>query len=210
MTGSALAMNPQVTAGLISGGVALAVAVLGIAGAIVAQTFAARRAFENSLAVFEREHAAQERQQQEQARRDDAYRFAQQRRSTYGRFGSLSREFTDAVDTERTAVKNLERIGRQRDRTRSSSADLETSAETAEQLVANAQERKRRLERECGTAHEEIYLLGSPEVRQAADQLWNAARQATHSASGDYLAARATFLDAVRQELGISPLPPLP
>jgi hypothetical protein len=61
------------------------------------------------------------------------------------------------------------------------------------------------LEREYGTAHEEIYLLGSAEVRQAADQLWRAARQATHSASGDYLAARAAFLDAVRQELGISP-----
>ena len=205
MTGSALAMNPQVTAAVISSGVALAVALLGIAGAIVAQTFAARRTFENSLAVFERQRTAQGRQQQEQARREDAYRFAQQRRSTYGRFVSLAREFTEAVDTERTAVKNLERIGRQRDRIRSSSADLEISAEAAEQLVANAQERRRRLEREYGTAHEEIYLLGSPEVRQAADQLSSAARQATHSGSGDYLAARAAFLDAVRQELGISP-----
>jgi hypothetical protein len=57
--------------------------------------------------------------------------------SAYGRFVSLAREFTEAVDTERTAVKNLERIGRQRDRIRSSSADLEISAEAAEQLVAD-------------------------------------------------------------------------
>ena len=131
VTGPEIAMSTSVTAALVSGGAALVVALLGIAGAIAAQLVATRRAFENSLALFERQHARQEasrkQEREEEAHREDAYRFAEQRRSTYGRFVRLAREFVGAVDAERTVAKNLERIGRQRDRTRSSSADLEMS-----------------------------------------------------------------------------------
>jgi hypothetical protein len=197
-------MDSQATAALISGGVALLVAALGIAGAIAAQLFATRRAFGNSLVLQEREYAKQEQERQEQARREDAYRFAEQRRSTYGRFVRLGREFAGAVDTERTVAKNLERIQQQRDRMRPGSPELEMSAGAAEQLVADARERTRRLHGEFGQACEEIYLLASLEVRQAADQLWEAAHQATHSADHDYMAARAAFLDAARTELGIA------
>lgn len=200
-------MSTPVNEALVSGGVALVVALLGIAGAIAAQLVATRRAYENSLALFERQHARQEasskQERKEEARREDAYRFAEQRRSTYGRFVRLAREFVGAVDAERTVAKNLERIGRQRDRTRSRSADLEMSAEAAQQLAVNARERKRRLEGEFGAACEEIYLLGSPEVRQAADHLWDVAHEAAHSAEGGYMAARVAFLEAARQELGI-------
>lgn len=200
-------MSTPVTAALLSGGVALVVALLGIAGAIAAQLVATRRAFENSLALFERQHARREasskQEREEEARREDAYRFAEQRRSTYGRFVRLAREFVGAVASERTVASNLQRIGRQRGRTRSSSADLEMSAGAAEQLVADARERRRRLDGEFGAACEEIYLLGSPEVRQTADHLWDVAHEATHSAERDYMAARAAFLEAVRQELGI-------
>jgi hypothetical protein len=200
-------MSTPVTAALVSGGVALVVALLGIAGAIAAQLVATRRAYENSLALFERQHARQEatrtQERKEEARREDAYRFAEQRRSTYGRFVRLAREFVGAIDAERTVAKNLERIDRQRDRTRSRSADLEMSAEAAEQLVADARERRQRLDGEFGAACEEIHLLGSPEVRQAADHLWDVGHEATHSAEGDYMAARVAFLEAARQELGI-------
>lgn len=204
MTASVLAMSPPVTAALISGGAALAVALLGIAGAIVAQISATRRAFGNSLALLERQRADQERQQQEQARREDSYRFAEQRRSTYGRFANLAREFADAVDSERTSAKNLERADRQRDGIGSSSPGTERRTEEAEHALSEARELKQRLDHELGAAYEEIYLLGSPEVRQAADQLWRAAHEATYSADRDYLATRAGFLDAVRRELGIA------
>jgi hypothetical protein len=200
-------MSTPVTAALISGGIALVVALLGIAGAIAGQLLATRRAFENSLALFEQQHARQEasrkQEREEEGRREDAYRFADQRRSTYGRFVRLAREFVGVVAEERAVASNLERIGRQRDRTQSSSADLEMSAEAAGQLVADARERRRRLDGEFGAACEEIYLLGSPGVWQAADHLWDVAHEAAHSVERDYMAARVAFLEAVRQELGI-------
>lgn len=66
-------MNPQVNAALISGGVALVVALIGIAGAIAAQFVATKRGFANSLALLERQHhqalvlAEQERGDRERA-----------------------------------------------------------------------------------------------------------------------------------------------
>jgi hypothetical protein len=187
------------TAALVSGGAALIVAVLGIGGAIAAQLFTTRHAFENSLALQERQYAKQERERQEQSQREDAYRFAEQRRSTYGRF------VLHAVDTEKEVAKNLERIGRQHGGAGRGSRHLEMSAEPAEQLVADARERTRRLHGEFGTACEEIYLLGSQEVRWAADRLWDEAHKAMHSADSGYTSARAAFLEAARQELGIMP-----
>jgi hypothetical protein len=199
-----MTVNSQLVAALVSGGAAVIVAVLGIGGAIAAQLFATRRAFENSLALQERQYARQERERQQQAQREDAYRFAEQRRATYGRFVRLGREFVDAVDTERTVAKNLQRIGRQRDRMRSSSPELDMSADAAERLVADARERLRRLRAEFGSACEEIRLLGSLEVRQAADRLWDVAQKATHWADRDCDTARTAFLEAVRHELGIA------
>jgi hypothetical protein len=196
-------MDAQVTAALISGGAAMTVAVLGIGGAITAQLFATRHAFENSLALQERQYAKQEHERHEQSRREDAYRFAEQRRSTYGRFVRLAREFLDALEVEHSTAETLGRIDQQRNRSQPGSHDLEMSAETAEQLAVNARERKRRLHGEFGAACEEIYLLGSQEVRLAADQLWDEAHRATHSADGDYNTARTAFLEAARHELGI-------
>ena len=196
-------MDAQVTAALISGGAALTVAVLGIGGAIAAQLFTTRHAFENSLALQEQQYAEQEHERHERSRREDAYRFAEQRRSTYGRFVRLAREFLDAVDVEHSAAENLDRIDQQRSRSRPESHGVEMSAGTAEQLVADARERKRRLHGEFGAACEEIYLLGSQEVRQAADRLWDEAHKATHSADSDYTTARTAFLEAARHELGI-------
>jgi len=196
-------MEAQVTAALVSGGAALTVAVLGIAGAIVAQLFTARHAFENSLALQERQYAKQEKKRQEQSRREDAYRFADQRRSTYSRFVRLAREYLHAVETERAVTKNLEGISRQRDQSARGSPDLEMTARAVERLVADAQERTRRLHGEFGTACEEIYLLGSQKVRQATDQLWDEAHKAMHSSDSSYTAARVEFLEAARQELGI-------
>jgi hypothetical protein len=196
-------MDAQVTAVLISGGAALTVAVLGIGGAITAQLAATRAGFENSLALQERQYAKQEKERQEQSRREDAYRFAEQRRSTYGRFVRQAREFLHVVDMERSAAENLERIDKHRKRIKSGSDGLEMSAEVAGQLVVDARERKRQIHGEFGTACEEIYLLGSVEVRTAADRLWDETHMATNSADSGYTTARTTFLEAARHELGI-------
>jgi hypothetical protein len=144
----------QVTAALISGGAALTVAVLGIGGAIAAQLSTARHAFENSLELQERQYAKQEKERHEQSRREDAYRFAEQRRSTYGRFVRLARDFLHAVDMEQSAAENLERINKRRKLAESWSDGLEMSTETAAQLVSDARERKRQLHGEFGTRHE--------------------------------------------------------
>ena len=85
VAGAEVAMSPQVTAALLSSGAALFVALLGIAGAIAAQLVATRRAFATSLALFERERERRERERVAEARREDEYRFAEQRRSTYAR-----------------------------------------------------------------------------------------------------------------------------
>ena len=195
-------MDAQVTAALVSGGAALIVAVLGISGAIIAQLLTARRAFEHSLALQERQYAKQEQERQAQSRREDVYRFAEQRRGTYVRFVRLAREFLHAVEMERKVTKNIEHI--RRPRTQRVSDGLEMSDKAAEQLVADAKERTRRLHSEFGTACEEIYLLGSREVRRATDQLWDEAHKAVQSADRSYAAARAAFLEAARQELGIT------
>jgi hypothetical protein len=144
----------QVTAALISGGAALTVAVLGIGGAIAAQLSTARHAFENSLELQERQYAKQEKERHEQSRQEDAYRFAEQRRSTYGRFVRLARDFLHAVDMEQSAAENLERINKRRKLAESWSDGLEMSTETAAQLVSDARERKRQLHGEFGTRHE--------------------------------------------------------
>jgi hypothetical protein len=92
-------MSAEVTAAMISGGAALVVALLGIGGAIAAQLVATRRAFANSLALFERQHAAdQESKAQERAkatRREEAQRFADERRLIYAKFLRLVRELRE-------------------------------------------------------------------------------------------------------------------
>ena len=196
-------MDAQVTAALISGGAGLTVAVLGIGGAIAAQLLTTRHAFANSLALQEQQYAKQENERREQSLREDAYRFAEQPRSTYGRFVRLAREYLYAVEVEHSAADTLGRIGHQRNRSQPGSHDLDMSAETAEQLVADARERKRQLHGEFGAACEEIYLLGSQEVRRAADRLWDEAHKATRSADSGYSTARTAFLEAARHELGI-------
>lgn len=78
-------VSSQVAAALISGGAALVVALLGIAGAVVAQMVATRRAFANSLRLFEQEHGKRELEKAAEILREDEYRFADQRRAAYAR-----------------------------------------------------------------------------------------------------------------------------
>ena len=85
MTGPLLTMNSQAATALLSGGIALVVALLGIAGAIAAQLVASRRAFANSLALFERQNAAQKQERAEETRREEARQLAEERKRAYAR-----------------------------------------------------------------------------------------------------------------------------
>ena len=99
MTGPELAMDTMTATTLISGGVAVFVALLGIGGAIVAQLLATRRGFSDSLALFDRQRAAElknrAQQRAEVARREEVQKFADERRLTYAKFLRLARELRE-------------------------------------------------------------------------------------------------------------------
>ncbi|MDQ2877073.1 MAG: hypothetical protein M3Y33_20590 [Actinomycetota bacterium] len=224
-------MSTQVTGALISGGAALVVAVVGIAGAIAAQLLATRRAFANSLALTEREYERRERERAEERHREDEYRHAERRRSTYATMlraaASLylvSLEFAAAAANWRNT------------------RDPELASETPEErereerkwlgLLQDARTRWERATGELEVAFEEIELLASAGVRYPAGEL---ARIASNDPDlgeeplpvsrshptllrpgtpvpgkqhyWNYFEARDAFLDAARSDLGTSLAP---
>lgn len=87
-------MSEQLTVAVISGSVAVVVALIGIAGAIVAQLVTSRKAHRNALALFEKQANEQARVRLEDANRQDRHRFAADRRTTYS---TLMRTAADLV-----------------------------------------------------------------------------------------------------------------
>ncbi|MGP4028509.1 hypothetical protein [Actinomadura sp. 3N407] len=196
-------LSDQLTATLISGGVALIVALLGIGGAITAQLVTTRRTFRNSLALFERQHAEQERVRQESLHREDAHRFTEQRRVVYGRLLRTANDLVLAGDAERAAEKHWERLQRQLDRTRNPTAALRDAAAESRLAADEAREARKKLATETTDLLEEIQLIADDAVRAAADALNARARDAPDVSDRGYGDARAGFLNAARQELGM-------
>jgi len=219
-------MNPQVTAALISAIVALAVALLGIAGAIVSQGVATRRAFRNSLALFERQHSAEtESRLQERAqtaREEDARKFADERRMTYAKFLRLADElvatentsayyYHDALDCD---VEEMRHAGKE-----PSPAELQSRAAEYQRLSSRYLGRHIELKAEIDEVVADIDLLASGTVREAAKLLARSAvalqRRTEHvTAPGmppailpcpepGYDDLRIVFLAKARQELGV-------
>jgi hypothetical protein len=169
-------MNPQVTAAVISASAALVVAVAGIAGAIAAQAIATRRAFENSLGLWQQQLAVQERERLEQSRREDAYRFAEQRRALYARFLRRANDLNWAY------------------------GDLPSSKKQEDD--PDGWERYAKALDQADRLLEEIDLLGSADVRRTADTMFHAAMQQLKP-PGSYSQARKAFLEAAQHELGL-------
>lgn len=196
-------MSDELTAAVVSGGVALVVALLGIAGAIIAQLVTTRRTFQNSLTLFERERAEQERIRRESLQREDAYRFTEQRRVVYGKLLRAANELVLARDAERAAEKRWERLQRQLGRTGAPTEALEVEAAESRQAADEARERKTALNLETTDLLEEVQLIADDPVRTAADELSVQARTADDVSNHGYKQARASFLRVAREELGI-------
>jgi hypothetical protein len=191
-------MNPQVTVALISSGATVAVALLGIGGTIAAQLFATRRAFDNSLALLERqlaqsneaaerERADREQERREQARREDEYRYAEQRRILYAQFLRLSA-------SSKWASWNVES---QHDPGPDAS---EERKEKYKRALEHWIGRDGELGEQLAEAAAEVRVIASSEVRAAAEEMLDA-RQLI--AGGTYDRARNKFLIAVHSELGV-------
>jgi hypothetical protein len=199
VTGPGIAMSAQVTPALISSGAALAVALLGIAGAIVGQFVATKRGFANSLALLERqqaqslalaeqERADRERERREQLRREDAYRYSEQRRSVYASFLRSVRETRDAnwrVWNDNPPEGESEQEKRER----------------RERVITHAYECSDRL----GELEAELEVIASNAVYAAARKLMHTLPRGGEEG---YLPAMEAFRLAVRRELGVAESPP--
>jgi hypothetical protein len=204
VTGPEIAMNTQVTTALISGGVAFVVALLGIAGAIAAQLVATRHAFSHSLALFERQRAAQEtssRQERAEAtRREEEQRFADERRIAYAKFLRLADEIFEA---QRAADNYNEVAVRSREKEKEDPTDHRKRATAeAERRADDCVHRARVAEDQLEEVATEIDLLATEQVRAAAGRL-HLATEWAESAMLEYPDARDEFVDAARRELGI-------
>jgi hypothetical protein len=224
VTSPALALSTQVTTALLSAVVALAVALLGIAGAIAAQVVATRRAFANSLALFERQNAAQERARAGEVRREDARRFADQRRSTYARLLQAADKLQDAGGTAADAMEAWRQIREEKGADDADAAqarredDAERSRKQAGELLA-------RIFGELGVVVDELELLASDDVLRTARELRDAATELVPEDLGipsvdfgtavlsrlifgrsdlTYKQARTAFVEAARRELAVT------
>lgn len=224
-------MDTQVTTTLLSGGVALIVALLGIAGAIAAQLVATRRAFANSLALFERQNDAQERARTEEARREDARQYAEQRRSAYARVLRAAEDLRRAYSPAEQARRALQEL--QDEGVNSGNPDDAHAirVEDARRALREAGDVWARRSQALEEVVDELELLASGDVFRAAGELWAAGTAGPYpedfpAASEELLAAwfwieisgyrgrdlnfgdaRAAFVDAARRELGMPPDP---
>jgi hypothetical protein len=223
VTSTALALSTQLTTALVSAGVALVVAVLGIAGAIAAQVVATRCAFANSLALFEQQNAAQEQARAGEVRREDARRFADQRRTTYARLLQAAGALPSAGWAASEAMKAWHQI---REEKGSDDADPARARreEAAERSMRQAGELWGRLFGELRAVVDELELLASDDVLRTARELRDVAIELlpddfpmvgdvgtaawTHALFGrrdlTYGEARAAFVEAARGEVAVT------
>ncbi|GAA0626532.1 hypothetical protein GCM10010174_52560 [Kutzneria viridogrisea] len=196
-------MTDQMMVASISGGVALLVALLGIAGAIAAQVVATRRTFANSLALFEEQALEARHAREEAARIENRHRFADQKRSTYGRALCLADDVAAACRDKRWAVDKYKRQLDALDRAVQSS---ETVAELAKKYATEADGHRDRANRLFASLAEvvgEIELLSSDAVCSTATHLRDLAYTTNKDQEDRYREARDKFLLSARSELGV-------
>lgn len=194
-------MNDQLPAAWTSGLFALVVALLGIAGAIAAQFVATRRAFENSLALFERQATEDRYARAEAARMEERHRFADQKRSAYSRFLRLVDEISSSWAAAHAAEEAMDRNVLAPERTGSHADYLAQRARDDAIRAKENQDRAQRLIAELDLAAGEIDLLADGAVAAAVLQLRKYAFAADNYRREQYAKAREAFLLAAKREL---------
>lgn len=185
--------------------VQILVALLGIAGAIAAQVVATRRAFANSLALFEEQALEARRAREEETRIENLHRFADQKRSTYSRALRLADSVGAACKDARRADGNYQR---QLDALDHAVQSAETVGRLAKQYAEEADSHRKRAERSFASLAEvvgEIELLSSDAVASAAICLRARAYTTNEDQEERHREARQAFLVASRKELGLQP-----
>lgn len=178
-------MSEQLTVAVISSSVALVVAAMGFIASIRAQIVSTRRAFQNSLALFEKQTADQART-----------RFADTKRTTYGTVIRLADDLVAARAAELAAEGELERA----ERTLQQHGVLRTEVEKRREIVTDAHALVTNRTEQFDQAINEVELLATDPVRASAVALRSAAKESDDT----YSAVREAFLVAARAELGIS------
>ncbi|GAB3879952.1 hypothetical protein GCM10029964_033230 [Kibdelosporangium lantanae] len=178
-------MSEQLTVAVISSSVALVVAVMGFIATIRAQVVSTRRAFQNSLALFEKQTADQART-----------RFADTKRTTYGTVMRLADDLVAVRAAEEHAAVDLERTERAFHQHGLAKAEVERSRGAFTDARTLVTDRTRQLDQ----AINEVELLATDPVRTAAVALRSLAKEPDDT----YPAVREAFLLAARAELGIS------
>jgi hypothetical protein len=178
-------VSEQLTIAVISSSVALVVAVTGFMASIRAQVVSTRRAFQNSLALFEKQTADQART-----------RFADTKRASYSTVMRLADDLVAARAAEDVAAAELDRADRAFQQHGVLKTEVERRGDVASAARALVTDRTAQLDQ----AINEVELLAAATVRTAVAAL----RSAAKTSSDDYPAAREAFLAAARAELGVS------
>jgi len=196
-------VTDQIVVTLISGVVALLVALLGIAGAIAAQMVATRRAFANSLALFEEQALEARHAREESTRIENRHRFADQKRSAHSRALRLADEIAAACKAARIAEERRDKALRSPEYGDNYASFLAQTVRDYENEVQEQRARAEGLTGDLAEAVVEIELLSENPVSSAASWLQQRAYTATEHQESRYAEAREKFLLAARTELGL-------
>lgn len=198
-------MTDQFPVALISGLFALLVALLGIAGAIAAQVVATRRAFRNSLALFDRQAVESQCARDEAARIESRHRFTDQKRSTYSRTLRLADEIARLSKDARVTQENLNLTLRSSEHGEIHAQYLAQTARDYGKEVEDYRARAVPLTDELAEVVGEIELLSDDSVSTASRHLQKVAYTTSYEQESRYIDARENFLLAARSELGVGP-----
>lgn len=192
-------MDPSVMAAWISSSVALAVAVIAVIAAGVAQARGSKTANANALAFFERQNEAQAEIRSKEAMERRRTAFLADRRAVYAKFLSAKRRLKD----ETSKIEGLKKRYATLAADPAGHPGWSAEVDAAPQIIADAYDAQSEASDEVILALEEMFMLAPLAVIDTAS-VW-------HNATGDNEPqSHADFLNAARLDVGAEPLGRLP
>jgi hypothetical protein len=200
-------MDPSVKAALISGSVALAVAVIGVIATGVAQVRGSKTANANALALFKRQDDKQADIRFKEAMERRRTAFLTERRAVYARFLLAKRHFED----DKTKIQELKKrhqtvraeyAGSPRPDAKRL-AELVAELDAASPKIDAAYDKQKESQDDVALTLQEMFMLAPLDVVNAAAD-WHNAKE------GNDPQLQANFLNAARADVGAEPLARLP